>query len=476
MAAWRLRDAGYDVTVFEKAPVMGGAAATYRHPDAPHKPYDLAFRFWVPVYYPHFESMLRMLNESEEVIHLGNALLNFVHPEVGPVGSNHSGLFNMSEVPGRSLQEDLTAPWAKEVARMWDLVNLAHDTYGEKQWMTEPTIEFMQKHNFTRDFIIRHIFVCINTFVASGDSSLQMPIGAFYAADMMWPICSGRGRATMKTKRNGMDSYMNKVTGMLSSLGVKLRVNAPVDQVLPSASGDSVRVLLENAEQHEFDHVIIAAHLPIAGHIERATTDPLKRDLLGLLGPGSMGYVAYGQRSTLVHTHSMALEPLQRTVLNNGSVCWKREHYHLHTFDDVYMFGNCFQHRDTAYGDACVTGDGDNATAVWVGDKTTADFFIPQEKRLFNREFPLPSHNPNFMRVGRNLHKIQGKDRIWYTGVDVSSLNYHEAALVSGLAVARELGGTYPFPDSPHASHVFRMFQQWIMWGVNYYASPMAAQ
>ena len=152
MAAWRLRDAGYDVTVFEKAPVMGGAAATYRHPDAPHKPYDLAFRFWVPVYYPHFESMLRMLNESEEVIHLGNAdrikAPLIVEAANGPITAGGDAILRGK---GVVIVPDMYANAGGVTVSYFEWVkNLSHIRFGRMQRRSEETQHIMLVNELER--------------------------------------------------------------------------------------------------------------------------------------------------------------------------------------------------------------------------------------------------------------------------------------------------------------------------------------
>jgi uncharacterized protein len=61
---------------------------------------------------------------------------------------------------------------------------------------------------------------------------------------------------------------------------------------------------------------------------------------------------------------------------------------------------------------------------------------------------------PRSIEARGRLHTLQGVNRTWFCG-GWTTLDYHEAALVSGMVIAEALGAEYPFAALPRAVRTF---------------------
>jgi len=475
-AAWRLAEAGYKVTVFEQSDHWGGAAYTFRMNVSSTESvgYDMAVKFWPPAQYPNFEHLLGFLNVTNAVI-LGSALQSFPHLNQPVPSFPSQTLVNLSQVAAINLHEDVKSSWAVEAQRFTDLLSYAAETYNEAMLMGETITEFLDKHRFSAEFRSHHVLPCINVFIGTGASALNASLAVLLASDRSFHMCTSRGRTTVKTFPDGVEHYVGKLILELQRLGVDLRLNSTVDEVVPRSSSSfaAVDVKLIDGQSEAFSQVIMTARLQDIGHMERSTSDSLKQHLFGQMGSSSPGYAPYVRTVSIAQNYTAFLEPAQW----NGS-CWRGDLVHVHTFaNSSFMCGTMYRPADTSadLGSDCRPFNTGNAPiGVFYAEEDAAHAFIPAANRLATRVYRMPPHTPNYMRVGRNLHKVQGRDRIWYAGADAVSLNFHEGALISGLVIARELGATYPWPDYPHASARFLALQQWMMWGNNYFVSPLS--
>lgn len=66
--------------------------------------------------------------------------------------------------------------------------------------------------------------------------------------------------------------------------------------------------------------------------------------------------------------------------------------------------------------------------------------------------------------VKRNLHCIQGKNRIWFSGEGTSFASF-ETAMISGFVIAEQLGAKYPFESVPRANQLFRLIKNLMLKG-----------
>ena len=99
--------------------------------------------------------------------------------------------------------------------------------------------------------------------------------------------------------------------------------------------------------------------------------------------------------------------------------------------------------------------------------------FIPAENRHFVRHWDLTIHNPTFLVLGRNMHKVQGRENVWYAGADVAGLNFHENAFTAGLVIAQQLGATYPWPTQPEPAASFLAIKNWMLYGQNMFVEAL---
>jgi predicted NAD/FAD-binding protein len=73
---------------------------------------------------------------------------------------------------------------------------------------------------------------------------------------------------------------------------------------------------------------------------------------------------------------------------------------------------------------------------------------------LAEKRWRLPKLRPTDFCNKKKFHTIQGLWDLWYCGLD-TSLTGHEGAIVSGMVIAEQLGGRYPFPEGSAAHSHF---------------------
>ncbi len=74
----------------------------------------------------------------------------------------------------------------------------------------------------------------------------------------------------------------------------------------------------------------------------------------------------------------------------------------------------------------------------------TARSSAPSQE-LFRRAFRHPLTTPDFIDAGRRLRSLQGRSRIWFAGSYTREVDSQESALLSAMAVVRDLA-----PEAPH--------------------------
>jgi len=452
-AAWRLADAGYDVTMFESEPVLGGGAATaaYTDPvsgDVRHT--DLALRVWRN--YHNFEQLLGFLNVSHSSTSSLVSKIVHVHRD-----GNSSRTMWVGDTDHTS-----------EARRLWRLVMEARETYSETRWMAETIGDMLDAHNFSESFTTELILPCMGSYVGTGAGLLNTSLATYWQFDSNFRICTDASFVSSVDRFSSSSrEYVDAFELLLRRQGVRIRTSTMVDHV--SSSSHRVTVVSGNnggaevAEQ--FDHVILTGRLTHMASVLRHSADPLTRELFGLTIPSGLGSVPVLRTVTVAFNGTLESE---QTLWDNITGCWKGAYFSNH------IPGLNNRTWTVAYD---VTGVATRlscrvqppAIAVLLAD--AADLLIvPPSSNTFTRYWDHTAHTPNFWRVGRNLHKIQGKGGIWFAGGDVASALLHETALVSGLVVAQQLGATYPWPEHAQSASFFVALRDWMMFGVNYVA------
>lgn len=217
------------------------------------------------------------------------------------------------------------------------------------------------------------------------------------------------------------------VEALRKVLGQRLRTDSPVHRV--KRQGTQVVVSDHQGREQLFDHVILACHADQA----LALIDGPREDEQRVLGA-----FAFAVNDVWLH-RDPALMPKRRAAW----AAWN------------YLSGG--------------SGDAAKPAPVSVtycmnllqGIPAHQPLFVslnppvePRPELTFRRfAYRHPQMSQQALAAQRELHSIQGKDRLWFAGA-WSRHGFHEDGLSSGMSVAQQLGGTYPWvgEDSPRAA------------------------
>ena len=214
------------------------------------------------------------------------------------------------------------------------------------------------------------------------------------------------------TVTGGSRSYVEKIVARYRP---HLRLGSAVASVERKPHG--VEVIDSLGHRDVFDHVVIAAHAPDALAMVQQPTDH-EHEILG--GVGYSDNVVYLHRDArLMPTRKAAWAAWNFLREGNDS--------------DRKVAVTYWMNRLQAL---------DEARSVFV---TLNPPFEPDPSLVFGRfVYAHPQFDKTALVMRRRLPEIQGRDRIWYCGAWAGH-GFHEDGLVSGLNVARALGGSLPW-------------------------------
>jgi hypothetical protein len=91
---------------------------------------------------------------------------------------------------------------------------------------------------------------------------------------------------------------------------------------------------------------------------------------------------------------------------------------------------------------------------------------------LYTTQHQISTHNIDLLFSAKNLHKIQGRNGIWYASGDHVAFSLQESAHVAGLVIASAFGAPYPYESSGNAlaKQSFLRFRNWMLWGTDLFA------
>ena len=219
-------------------------------------------------------------------------------------------------------------------------------------------------------------------------------------------------RPRWRTVSGGSRSYVAKLAGVF---GDRLRLACGVTRITRDADG--VTILDVTGHSERFDQVVLAAHAP---------------ESLALLGDASvaeraiLGACRYAPNDVWLH-RDLSLMPKRKAAWAS----WN------------------FLREGTADDRAC-------AVTYWMNklqgiDESKPLFitlnppFEPKPELTFGRfSYEHPQFDRPALAACRNLHTIQGQQRTWYAGAWTGH-GFHEDGLLSGLAVAAQLGSPAPW-------------------------------
>jgi hypothetical protein len=397
-AAWLLSQA-HRVTVYEKAPRLGGHSHTVSVPDRGRSlPVDMGFIVYNEPSYPNLTALFAHLGVPTKPstmsfgVSLDDGALEYA-------GTDLFGLF--------AQRRNLVNPrfWAmlRDVLRFYRDAPAALAALSSDQSLGS----FLAQHGYGNAFIDDHLL----PMAAAIWSTPHDRIADYPAANFI-RFCENHGllrlarRPKWRTVVGGSQSYVARLTARYAT---NVDLGNGVRRIVREADG--VRIWDGGGRDRRHDHVVIATH---------------SDEALAMLGDPSaaentiLGALRYADNDAVMHSDP-ALMPRRRKV-------WASWNY-LGGHDRSSL---------------CVT--------YWMNRLQG----VPEERPIFvslnpHRQ-PDPAHiihrercaHPVFdaaaMRAQRLLWSLQGARRTWFCGAYFGA-GFHEDGLQAGLAVAEQLGG-----------------------------------
>lgn len=506
-AAYSLvRNDAYTVDMFESRPVFGGSCQSSYHPDIPGQPMELgvqAFGPEVPLFQavlgaighrsfsnPYYDidtsSVVRNLTADSPVFTMDDArtTTNFYRPPKVGARLNSTGF------------EDTAEKVAKMTARLSDMLNRARMLWTKKQlWQTTVGEMVEQDGTFTKEFTRELLSSYLSFLYSSQVEQSGVPVAMLSTVVSMiqMPFTFGWNRHP----EDGCSGYMNKfyqsvLDGAVNPLDIHF--NTDVTRVEKRDDG-TVRVHY-NGTSKVYDAVVMTGTYRNWASMLKKGTSKIADEIFS--------NVKYSETVAMPVNTSVFTEPY-----SDG--CWNGVAYRTHVFRDTHPLEQNLPDNITGAVQTypplmaregslkCLSkppqigsfywGSGehgllDNITSHvadnhavpgatgYLPDSCGSDPNVKQCKKWLQ-----PTHDSAYFRAGLNLHKLQGRDNIWFAGAD-TVWNMHEHALASGFVIAHQMGAGFPFDSNVEARRSFYGQYLWQHYGVDRYeiTPPLSEQ
>ncbi|GAU69135.1 amine oxidase [Streptomyces sp. NBRC 110611] len=424
-AAWALtRHPGqYDVQVYERGPTVGGNAQTADFPqkDGGTAPADIAVTAFIPSVYQNYVELLHRLGietvdtRFSYAVQYGDEV--YAHDTDTPLRQRLAGdiarFRRMLRVIGRLNVLNSRPSLTLAASNPFNYLTMrrALDVWGISQ-------EFRYK-------LLKPLFV--NFVLTSGvfemPASMFVRYMDFFDIERSTPMVTWHG-GTRAVYRALTRDFTDRIRTDCAVTGVTRRT----DGVLVEAAGTTQR----------FDQVIFACN---ANHALALLRPPSARERRLL---GAVRYDAGLHREAVVHTDDSLL-PDDALRISGSRSTFVRQYGDLpDNYEVTYIMHNQQPWGDGAASPCLVTYNAQRPPAP--------------EKTLGRHRFQHVMHD---LRHTVALHPLlpllQGRRRTWYCGAHMT-INSQEHAFLSGLAVARQLGADYPFPENREATRWFNFY------------------
>ena len=256
----------FDVTVYERAEALGGAAWTY-YEGEPYNSANVEFAFKVWRDYFNLEMLVRDLGLDRISTVVSSFTKELVanetneRPLVGPA------------LPASLSSRNLFDSFRPQIETLRHLLDDAAQTWNERELMTTSVGELLSDHpeTFTSDFADHYLASCFKTYVALEASSLfELPVAVLYAFEERFRFCLSQTRADARYFVDGSAAYIERLRRVLldpdagnDDSRVDVLLNAEVGAIKTIrpdllGAGARVRVKSSRGTSREYDHVIFA--------------------------------------------------------------------------------------------------------------------------------------------------------------------------------------------------------------------------
>jgi uncharacterized protein len=399
-AAWLLHQA-HDVTIYERAPRLGGHTNTIDVPDAngASVPVDMGFIVFNPRTYPNLTALFAHLGVETRASDMSFGV-SLRGGQCEYSGTDLRGLFAQ---PSNLLRPSF---WGmlRDLARFYrEAPRDCHSPEAEQQSLGA----YLQANGYGAAFVRDHL-------LPMAAAIWSTPVGgvADHPAAGFIRFCDNHGllqirdRPEWRSVVGGSRTYIARLT---ESLAGSIRLGCGVRAIRRALDG--VRVVDDSGAETRYDHVVIAVHsdqalamLSDAGDAERAL----------------LGAILYGKNDATMHRDAN-LMPRRRAA-------WASWNYIGSTDSNAVCATYWMNHLQGFAGSP--------PTFVTLNPQRS-----PEPSTVIHREtYTHPLFNTAALRAQRDLWSLQGHRRTWYCGAYFGA-GFHEDGLQAGLAVAEALGG-----------------------------------
>lgn len=399
-AAWLLSQ-NHEVTVFERAPRVGGHSCTVSVslPDG-SVPVDIGFIVYNEVTYPNLTALFNHLGVRTQASDMSFA----VSMKSGALEYSGSSLGTLF-----AQKRNLVRPRFWSMLR--DLLRFYREAPLDLSRLKDTGVTlgaYLSANGYGAAFRDDHLLPMACAVWSAPASILQnYPAAAFIRFCENHGLLKIADRPLWRTVTGGSKAYLEKIAHGFAG---RIRLGADIASI--RRSQDAVIIEERTGGAARFDHVVIASH---ADQALRLLADPTseERRLLGAF--------RYSQNDIYLHTDE-SLMPRRRAAWSS----WN------------YLDGASASDRVsvTYWMNRLQNIPCETQLFVTLNPKQP-----PREDTVLHREmFEHPVFDSAAMAAQSLLWSLQGRRRTWFCGAYFGS-GFHEDGLQAGLAVAEQLGG-----------------------------------
>ncbi len=398
-AAYALKDSA-DITVFEADDRAGGHAhtMTIEHDGKPTS-VDVGFIVYNGHNYPNLTGFFEALGVPTEASDMSFSVSN---PNGYEWASTLKGIFAQK----RNLLNPRFHKFWRTIFRFNDV---ARSELHDGKISDISLGSWLDQHKFDQDFLDNYILPMGGAIWSTPEAEmLNYPALSFFKFFDNHRLMH-KERPSWRTVTSGSKSYVEK---MVSALGPRLKLNAPIASIDPY--GDKVRVTQENGQVDVFDDVILATHSDIS---LKLLSDRYEQHQFMLRS------VRYRPNDIYLHKDP-ALMPRRKAAWASWNVMKTDQ-------PDIcltYWMNRLQNFKDQS------------PLFVTLNPETAPDPAMTYAR--MSKSHPL--FDAAALAAVRTLKTFQGHKHIWLAGAWMGS-GFHEDGLKAGLSCGLSLGGSVPW-------------------------------
>jgi predicted NAD/FAD-binding protein len=404
-SAWLLQQK-YDIEVFEKEDYVGGHTHTV---DVAHEstttPVDTGFIVYNETTYPNLVRLFHFLGVETQPSDMSFAV-RCEACDLEYSGTGLGGLF--------AQKRNLVRP------QFWRMLvdiprfnRLAHALLAKGMSAESTLADFLRENRFSDAFARHYLIPMAAAIWSSGTGDIhQFPAKSLLKFMQNHGLLGITGHHPWRTVTGGSRMYVEAITRDFNG---KIHLQTPVRKIERESGG--VRLLFDQGEPRNFQHVVIATHADQALNM-LAQPSPHESRLLGAW--------TYSNNATLLHTsvEGMPHRPAARASWN-------------------YQLSDCAGHSESA----CLHYWMNRLQSIAPPPQLVVSLNPitppPPDAILQEFQYQHPVYSREAMETQSELHTLNGPQNTYFCGA-YHRWGFHEDGLVSAIRVADQLGVTFP--------------------------------